>query len=117
MGDVSSRATLSSIRRPFARLEWTGIRARGKVWSKSPVTGHSRPLITSITARQVETRLIAALVEAEAAAKKHGSVFGQLGDGEPLGSAQPADRASELHRKFRKFLKRRSSTTSRSRSI
>lgn len=97
---------------PYAFIDTEAFRAAGLDWqsrtwsslidlaSKSTL----EPITTSITTREVEARLSEALAEAEAAAKKHGAIFGQLGESGPFGDTDPADRKALLHARFREFL-------------
>lgn len=101
---------------PYAFIDTEAFRAAGLDWRsrtwKSLIdlaeNGTLLPVITSITTREVEARLTEALMEAEAAAKKHSAVFGQFGEGYPFGAGEEkhGDRRSELLSRFRKFLKK-----------
>lgn len=99
---------------PYAFIDTEAFRAAGLDWRSRTwnslielaSNGTLQPVITSVTVREVEARLTETLVEAEAAAKKHAVVFGQLGNGDPLGERDSADRKSQLHDRFRKFLKK-----------
>jgi hypothetical protein len=71
---------------PYAFIDTEAFRAAGLDWKsrtwKSLIdlagNGTLHPVITPVTTREVEARLTEALLEAEAAAKKHASVFGQF---------------------------------------
>ena len=99
---------------PYAFIDTEAFRATGLDWRSRPWTslvdlagkGTIQPITTSITAREVEARLSEALIEAEAAARKHAAVFGQLGQDQPLGGGDEAGRKAKLHKQFRKFLKK-----------